>query len=208
VTPIQHFEAVWRRCAHLSAIHRYIAPKVTSAIDTDEILRAEWVARIGALDLYVHECVAQGMLEIFSGLRTPTDSFLKFKLSNETLLRIQAATSKSDASSAFDLDIRSQLSKITYQKPEAIADGIRLFSTIEVWNSVALKLGATAARKSDKAKQLKQDLSLLVERRNKIAHEGDLQPAIPREPWLISQLDLRYVEEFVESIVRAIDEVA
>jgi hypothetical protein len=41
---------------------------------------------------------------------------------------------------------------------------------------VAARLGAPIAKKNDAAKSIKKTLSLVIERRNKIAHEGDLQP--------------------------------
>jgi hypothetical protein len=174
----------------------------------DELLRAEWVARVSALDLYVHELVAQLMLAIFEGRRSASPAYLKFDVSNETVNRIRAATSTSDASAAFDLHVRTYLSRITYQDPEDIADGVRLCSSVELWNEVALKLGATPATKVDEAKSLKKQLSLIVRRRNAIAHEGDLQQSALREPWPISQADLLFVGSQIDRLVRAIDAVA
>jgi hypothetical protein len=173
----------------------------------DELLRAEWVARVSALDLYVHELVAQTMLAIFEGRRPASSAYLKFEISTETLNRIRAAATSSDASAAFDLYVRSYLARITYQAPDDIAEGVRLCSTIELWNEVALKLGATSATKVDRAKSLKKQLSLIVRRRNAIAHEGDLQQSPLREPWAISRADLVFVGGQIEGLVRAIDAV-
>lgn len=173
----------------------------------DELLRAEWVARVSALDLYVHELVAQMMLATFEGRQPATPAYLKFHVSTETLNRIRTAAAPSEASAAFDLYVRSYLSRITYQAPDDIAEGIRLCSTIELWNEVALKLGATPATKADEAKRLKTQLSLVVRRRNIIAHEGDLQQAPPREPWPISRADLTLVGDQIERLVKAIDAV-
>jgi hypothetical protein len=173
----------------------------------DELLRAEWVARVSALDLYVHELIAQQMLAIFEGRRPPSPAYLKFEISNETLNRIRAAATPSDASAAFDLYVRSYLSRITYQAPDDIADGVRLCSSIELWREVALRLGASPATKTDKAKSLKTQLSLVVRRRHIIAHEGDLQQSPLREPWPISRADLTFVGEQIEQVVKAIDAV-
>jgi hypothetical protein len=112
---------------------------------------------------------------------------------------------QADASSAFDLEVRSKLSRVSYQLPEDIADGIRLVSGSELWNEIALAKGATVATKGVLAKNLKKDLSIIVERRNKIAHEGDLQPSIPRTPWPITRADVSYVARFIEDLVRTID---
>lgn len=207
MTPIAHFEVVWFRCAQMTALHAYLAANVSSVMQPEEFLRAEWVARVCALDLYVHELVAQKMLAIFEGLRPPCPGYLRFTISTETLSRIRNAATPSDASAAFDLEVRDQLSYLTFQDPEKIADAVRLCSPIELWNEVASHLGATPATKIAEAKKLKTSLSLVVRRRHKIAHEGDLQPSPPREPWPISQSDVRAVETLVEKVVRAIGAV-
>ena len=121
------------------------------------------------------------------------------------MLRIRNAATPADATAAFDLEVRGKLSRVTYQFPEDIAEGIRLVSGIELWNEIALAKGAAPAAKTALAKSLKRDLSLIVERRNKIAHEGDLQRSIPRIPWPISRADLTYVAGFIEDLVRTID---
>jgi hypothetical protein len=207
VTPLAHFETVWSRCALLSTLHAYLENNVSGIVQPDELLRAEWVARISALDLYVHELVAQTMLAIFEGRRLASPAYLKFQVSTETLNRIRAAANLSEASAAFDLYVRSYLSRITYQFPDDIADGVRLCSPIELWNEVALKFGATPATKSDTAKTLRTQLSLVIRRRNIIAHEGDLQQSPLREPWPISRPDLTFGGDQIERLVRAIDAV-
>jgi hypothetical protein len=64
VTPIAHFDAVWTRCAQLSALHTYLENNVAGILQPD-VLRAEWVARVSALDLYVHELIAQNMVATY-----------------------------------------------------------------------------------------------------------------------------------------------
>jgi hypothetical protein len=207
VTPLARFEAVWGRCAQLATLHAYLEKNTSSIMQPDELLRAEWVARVSALDLYTHELVSQAMISIFEGRRPVSPAYLRFQVSTETLNRIRAATTTSEASAAFDLYVRSCLSRITYQTPDDIGDGVRLCSEIELWNEVALKLGATQATKADEAKSLKKQLSLIVRRRNIIAHEGDLQQSPLREPWPISRADLAFVANQIERLVRAIDAV-
>jgi hypothetical protein len=145
------------------------------------------------------------MLEIFEGRRAATNMYSRFRISTDTLNRIRMAPTPVDASAAFNLEVRTQLSLVTYQEPDRIADGVRLCSPIELWNEIALKLGATPGTKSDEAKRLKTELSVLVRRRNQIAHEGDLQPTPLREPWPIGQSDLAVVRGLIERLVRAID---
>ena len=191
----------------LAALHAYLAGHVTSVLKVDELLRAEWVARVAALDLYVHELVAQRMLRIHAGLLSPTTKYLSFRVSMETQARMLAGAGTPAGLAAFDLSVREQLSYLTFQSPDKIGEAIRLCSPIELWGEVAIFQGASESERQAKAKSIKSTLAAIVSRRNKIAHEADLQPSIPREAWPISAQDLELVRSFIASLVPAIDAV-
>jgi RiboL-PSP-HEPN len=205
VSPLSQFDAVWERCGQLSVIHAYLAKNLSSALSPDELLRSEWVARVSALDLYVHELVSQRMLAIFESRVVIPRGYAAFKIPVETMNRIRVAATPPDASAAFDFEVRRQLGLLTFQHPDNIAEGIRLCSDLELWNTIALELGATESQKHNQAKILKGTLSRIVERRNKIAHEGDLKPGLPRTPWPITQHDISTVTEFIEKLVRTMN---
>ncbi len=205
MTPRKAFEDVWARCDQLHHLHAYLSRSVTQAVSLDDLLRSEWALRVSALDLYVHELATQRMVEVFQGLRTPTPAFNRFQITFDTIRRIQAATHSTDAASAFELEVRTQFSYKTFQDPEDIAWAIRHCSTSELWNDVAAHLGAAPSEKVERAKFLKRDLSLIVQRRNKIVHEGDLMPQLPRMPWPIHVNDVALVATRVQEIVSAID---
>jgi len=95
----------------------------------------------------------------------------------------------------------------TYQTSESIADGIRLISEVGLWRLVALDQGASNSTADSKAKSMKMQLDLIAERRNKIAHEGDMKPLTPREPWPIEGEDLVVVKTFIEALVNSIDKI-
>jgi len=207
MTPLQMFSSAWERADMLAALHAYLQTQVTSVLRIDELLRAEWVARVAALDLYVHEVVAQRMLDVHAGNLPPTPKYLAFRVSMETQARMLAGAGSPTALAAFDLAVREQLGFLSFQSPEKISDAIRLCSSIELWNEIATYLSPTDPDRSEKVKFLKSTLSAIASRRNKIAHEADLQPTIPREPWPISSADVVFVRQFIGSLVPAIDAV-
>ncbi|WP_312588107.1 hypothetical protein [Comamonas terrigena] len=207
MSPINQFKEAWLRCDHLSVIHAFLSRNAASALRPDEILRAEWAARVSALDLYIHELVALRMVSIFEGKLPTCTGFSTFTVPAETMERVRTAATPTDASAAFDLTVRDQISRKTYQYPDDIAAGVRLCSGVALWSEVAMNLGATVQTKDDEAKRIKKVLTQIVGRRNKIVHEGDLQPTIPRTPWPISQADLAFVTQFLNSLVNAIDAV-
>lgn len=203
--PRLQFDSVWSRCASHRSIYAYLQANTTPALPVAELLRAEWAARVSALDLYVHEVVAQGMVDVFEGRRTATPAYQRFAISLEASTRIRTAASTAEASAAFDLYVREKLGRITYQYPDEIADGIRLCSDLELWNEIALRRGATQANKSDQSKALKLQLSAIINRRNKIVHEGDLQPGPTREPWIVDLGQAQTVEVTIAALVNDID---
>jgi hypothetical protein len=207
VTPKTYFEDVWQRCELFAALHGYVVAQATGALQPDELLRAEWAARISALDLYVHELVTAHLVGIFAGARPGCPGFGRFQVSADALMRIQNAPTPADRAAAFELEVRTRLSRVTYQAPDDIADGIRMVSQCSLWNEVALRLGASAERVTAAAADLRRKLSIIVDRRNKIVHEGDLQPTMPRIPWPISRSDLADVTSFIASVVSAIDAI-
>jgi RiboL-PSP-HEPN len=205
MTPIKAYEEVWLRCDQLSQLHAYLSKQFTSVFSLDDLLRSEWAMRVSALDLFVHELAAQNMLAIFQGTRPATPAFSRFQIPFETMIRIRSASSTDEATAAFDLEVRTQFNRKTFQYPEDIASALRHCSVIELWNEIAVSLGATQSEKSNRAKSIKRDLSLIVERRNKIVHEGDLQPQIPRVAWPINTSDVAFVTSYIDQIVRTIN---
>ena len=207
MSPIDHFEEVWARCDHLSIIHAFLSKNAASVLQPDEILRAEWAARVSALDLYIHELVAQRMVAIFERKLPSCPGFSTFAVSVETMERVRVATSATDASAAFDLTVRDQLSRKTFQYPDDIAAGVRLCSPVSLWSEVAVQLGSIPQTKDEDAKRIKKELTQIAGRRNKIVHEGDLQPTVPRTPWPINQADVAFVNQSICAVVCAIDAV-
>jgi hypothetical protein len=54
--------------------------------DLTDILRAEWVYSVSAMDKLIHELVRIGMIEAFQGRRPQTAKFSSFGITTNTLL--------------------------------------------------------------------------------------------------------------------------
>lgn len=208
MTPLQLFNEVWVRADQLRLMHSYIVGADLDSVYPDEALRAEWVMRVSALDLYIHELISNRLVRIFQGGLHSPKGFSNLRLKAETAIRL-ATASPMDRDGGFDLDVRTQLAYSTFQMPDKIADGIRLTSEIELWGSLAKYLYPNEHPSNYKnlTKGLKDDLTAIIERRNKIAHEGDLQPSMPREVWFIDVAQLETVTCFLYKLVNAIEVV-
>jgi len=203
--PKDYFNEVWHRADLFATLHAYVTNNVSAIIQPDELLRAEWAMRVSALDLYIHEVVSQNLLKIFQGIRPVCPGYSRLQISSDSLMRIHANGPGLTSDTTFDLEIRTRLARVTYQFPDDIAEGIRMVSPIELWNEIARYHGAEPAAVKTEAGVLRGELTQIVNRRNKIVHEGDLQPNIPRIPWPIARQDADHVKATIEKIVDGIE---
>ena len=195
---LDQFSENVKRVRHLGGVVQAFQGLTTGAIDFSDVLRAQLVLIVSALDQFVHEFVRLGMLEVQKGVRAPTDAHLSFKVPlAATKLAIQDATQVEWLNDA----VKEAHSWLTFQQPDKIANAIRLVSGVELWNTVATELGVPAAN-------VKAQLKLIVERRNKIAHEADIDPANPPFRWPIDDVSVREAVDFVESVCYAIHKCA
>ena len=100
-----------------------------------------------------------------------------------------------------EAEIRESLSYKSFQEPEKIADAIRLISNIKLWDDVANKMGRTA-------KDVKQQLSFIIDRRNKIAHDADIDPTLGLgSRWNIDESMVNDAVNFIEQVVESIHQI-
>ena len=163
-------------------------------MDLSDILRAELVLSVSALDHYVHEVVRLGMLEAFRDTRPRTSQFLDFRVSLGSALEGLA----DDGDEAWiDNQIRIHNGYRSFQTPDNIAGAIRLISAIQLWEQVALNIQMPAH-------EIKERLSLIVDRRNKIAHEADMNPSPYEERYPINRNQVDESIGFIQTVVEAI----
>jgi hypothetical protein len=180
---------------NIHAIHGAFSSRITSALDLSDLLRSQIVMAVSALDHYVHEATRIGMLESLDGRRPQTPAFQRFAVSLDSALQIRTATSNI----WLETEIRSRHGFLSFQQPDKIADAIRLISPIELWNEVGVSLNKPAA-------DIKSKLQLIVDRRNKIAHEADIDPTYPGSGvrWPITASMVSDAANFIEEICETI----
>lgn len=193
---LNSFKECIDRARHLGGLFTALSRLVTPVVDTSDLLRAQIVLAVSALDYFIHEITLHGMIETFEGARPATDTFLKYKVSGSVCL-----APAGQAVTAFRNDVKERNSFLSFQQPDKIAEAIRMFHGQPLWRGVAVRLGGNEA-------QIKDQLRLIVERRNKIAHEADIDPSFPGARWPISLQDTLDSIDFIERIGQAIfDEV-
>ena len=187
---IEQFRRNIQRVRSFGAIYQVLNAQTTEALDLSDILRSEWVMAVSALDQYIHDIVRLGMLEAYQHIRPQTDAFSRFQIPlNATL---QAINSPGGYEWLED-QIRMRHSHLSFQRPDNIADAVRLISSVSLWNDVAARLGTTP-------QYIREQLRLIVNRRNQIAHESDIDSFNFDTRWPIDFHQVNEVVAFIESL--------
>lgn len=69
----------------LDVLYLHLSGTLTPIVDLSDILRAELVYLVSALDKLIHELVRIGMIEIFNNQRSPTNKSNSFSISLDSL---------------------------------------------------------------------------------------------------------------------------
>ena len=168
-------------------------------LDSLDLLRWQWVLAVSALDKYIHDIVAAGMVEQYLNRRPTTPKFDAFQLSMNVISNISVAPVP-------EIEFRNEVirknSYLAFQEPDKIADALSF-----IWNESQkwLVISRNMATPIDQA-TLKTKLKNIVMRRNQIVHEGDcLSTNIPLVQQPISLSDTEDVIHFITELVDAID---
>lgn len=196
---IEIFRVSIARVRHLIAVHNSLKAQASSVLDLSDMLRSALVLAVSALDYYIHEVVRIGMLEIHRGQRPEPPAFSGFQISlGKARAGINAGQ---NIYSWLEDEIRQRHSYKSFQQPNAIADAVRLICDKKLWEEVSINMGSPA-------KDIKEQLRLIVDRRNKIAHEADIDPSYPiGDRWPIDELLVNEAVDFLEQVVESIHKI-
>ena len=192
---IDSFRANIARARELGQLYNALSAITTPALNTNDLIRSQIVMAVSALDHFIHETVRQNMVAIYEGTRPNVPGFSKFSVS----LADAKASIPASSSVWVDNAIRQNHSYLSFQHPDKIADAIRLIYEAPLWPAIEVRLGAPA-------RDIKEQLKLIVDRRNKISHEADIDPSFPGARWPISYRDSTFATDFIEKLVEAINE--
>lgn len=187
MTPLETFKTNLERIKKLLTIGTYIELNTTSLIDSDEINRSALVLAVSALDHFVHEIVRTTLLIQFNNQES--GALHKLTIPMEIALNINETN--------LDQHIRDVHGWKSFQTPDNINKILRPFLGDNIWVLVSQSIGESNV-------DIKNRLEAIVERRNKIAHEADIDPisGITRP---LSKQDTDNLVSFIENVVTSIN---
>ena len=168
-------------------------------LDLSDILRSEYVLIVSAFDCYLHDVVLQGMSDMFSGTRVEVNNFKDFCIPMSTVKQLLATSDISVREDIYNASVKKILSKDSYQSPKSVEFALSMVNLTKAWSKIGQKIGM-------KAEDVRTTLGLIILRRNKIAHEADIENLISMKKTEIERADVEEVIDFLNKIVLAIDE--
>jgi hypothetical protein len=192
------FESNLRSARQLGVIYLAFADRVTGAINLDELLRAELVLAVSALDCYIHDILRIGMTRGFSASGGEPNAYMNFSVSLGFAKRLAASTTEPERALLVEEEIRRLHAFRTFQNADSISQALALIGMKGLWDTV----GATLSMSSS---EVRTRLDIVVDRRNRIAHESDIDPTMGLgTKYPIDYPMVHDAVEFVNSVVQAI----
>lgn len=175
----------------LRAIHGYIKSTAPIAMNCDDILRSSIVLSVSSFDLFIHD-------------------LFRTEVSSRFILKIPSSTIKIPFNAGFlvgaeqisiiDEQIRLENSYKSFVSPDKLAECLRLLVE-KPWD----KISTVLCRPSSLCKE---QLRNIVDLRNRIAHEGDVNPSFGGvELWPIYPEDVEASVRFLRELGTAIAQV-
>jgi hypothetical protein len=177
----------------ISSIYGYLKNQIKSPVSFDDLLRSQIVYSVSAFDKLMHDIIRVGMVEIFSGKRTPTKKYLSEGISMIDYMQLTSAIPGAipPKEYLYEQMVFKKLKTISYQDPRNIADGLsHIWDEAHKWQTIAAGLGMD---EEDVRKRMK----LIVDRRNSIVHEADIDPSVGIK-YSINQKEADAVTSFIE----------
>lgn len=172
------------RARSLHSVFGYADKNFPAALDCSDILRSSIVLSISCLDLLVHSIVKKEILYRFSNgisinrLTVPYNLFVAQPTEVVTLLENHLVEANGYKS---------------FVAPAKISEILGTFVS-DPWHEISLEFGQNQA-------DIKLKLKSIVDWRNRIAHEQDINPQLGGiELWPISPVDVADAIDFVEQL--------
>jgi hypothetical protein len=182
----------------LDAIYQYLEQNnVGKTLDLSEILRAEIVLAVSAMDNFISDLLLMGLIENFEQRKPLSNEFAKFRLDMQTVVKILDEPSQREKAAVLGEYIRKFNEGNSYQEPKNIANTLKLLGITDLWNKVSVIMGIKNPA------DVSKELEIIVWNRNKIAHEADFNPTTLKKYPRVREDTFKAVE-FVEKLCTAI----
>ncbi|SRR5216683_3650384 len=181
------------RARDLVGLGQAIGTMTNGLVNSQDLYRAALVQGVAAWDRYVHGVVLDRAVEIMLG-RLAAGKSSKVGLPLGAVAALMNVSGQADRELAARSFFAERLAKETYQRPDDVASAFAMVGVNAVWSTAF-----------PNAEQAKARLGVIIERRNRIVHQCDYDPALPGAVVPLSANDALDALQVVSDIVCTID---
>jgi len=176
-------------------------------IDIGDFYRAAWVQAVSAIDHWFHEELYRRVAELTAG-DSPNmpHQLTRFELPLAKVEEVRRGDlSLADAVSEH---VKAKWGNAALQNPRKISEALRLVTEEDIWGKAAIQINEwNRGRTSMTGQTLKQQYISITDRRNRIAHDADLEDGDLKRRRPISDADATDAVDWIERIALAIAKV-
>ena len=154
----------------------------------------------------MHDLVREKIVNSFFEDSYEEIDFTKVDVTGECLKKIFEAKTSNEKKIILTEEIRRLHSLNSYQSPKSVEYAIGILNIKKIWSKLAEKFQSIPKYSVYNGENIKRELSLIIDRRNKIAHESDYNP-INYEKYAIERSDVDTVLDFTITLVNSINEI-
>ena len=191
------FDSQIAELSGLTSIYRHISQQGGFS-GAEHILRAEYSLIVSAFDNYLHGVVRRKLGDAFFSSESAPET-LKLDMKIREFHTIIHETNAEERKQLFDSALRKRLAEDSFQSPQSVEYALGLIEVKNLWKKAASELGGNVTPQT-----VRNQLALIVHRRNQIAHESDIDPIslVPRE---IDIADVAECRNFLTKLVACAD---
>lgn len=162
-----------------------------------DILRSQLVQIISAFDTYLHDVLCTKITDAYFG-RSPMNANLnKYALTLGDCINLGQLTVQADKELELQNIVRRINAVDSYQSPKSVEYVVGLLGISNIWRRLETTMRIPAH-------DIKSKLSVIIRRRNQIAHESDINP-VTLICYPIDDTDVNNTILFVDNLVENID---
>lgn len=190
---LSEFQGDIARARDLVGLGQAIGNMTNGLVDATDLYRAALVQGVAAWDRYMHGLVLDRAVEIMLGrLAAGAPSKIGLPLGAvATLMNAPNAAARELAARSY---FAERLAKETYQRPDDVAAALAMVGVRTIWSTAF-----------PDAQQAKIALGVIIDRRNKIVHQCDYDPAIPNAVVPLTASDALDALRVINETAHAID---
>lgn len=201
-TPKDIFDANIAYTQSLHLAYLYLSDKKVAAVDISELLRAEWVLIVGAMDCYIHDIVCKHMHALVSSGSTTSEllpnGLANYKMPMASVKDLYDANSQAEKEALLMKYLRQTLHEYSFESGQTIEYAMSYIGVRKIWSQLAGRLHSDT-------ETIKKKLALIVHRRNVIAHQSDIADYTKMEKQEIAPEDIDDAKKFIVEFVTAMD---